>query len=146
MASKLVCAELITLVAVLIIGCSNNDGLPKGWTKTVPGKFEGVSSSYKEVMEFRADGTFTHQGFNGSNQLFAESGHWTASSNRLEIAINPDTDFTELYDPRTHTFSSAGEKFISYVYWPAWHIPVGTPFSSISASADYEFSLNRQPQ
>jgi len=145
MSSKLICSQLLLLIAVLITACSNDNGLPKGWTKDVPGRFEGVSPPYREVLEFHTDGTFSHEGYNGSNQLFTESGDWRASSNEFEIDIKPNTEFTELYNPRSRSFSSAGQKFTGYMYWPAWPVPEGTPFSIISASADYEFSLKRQP-
>lgn len=99
---------------------------------------------YKEVMEFETNGTYRHLGYTNNIKLFDEAGKWTASSSSYEIEIQPDSIFTQFYDPMTHNFSFPGKPFISYVYFPNWPLTNLTAFSLISASPNYEYCLKRQ--
>ncbi|HEX3799132.1 MAG TPA: hypothetical protein VH413_10565 [Verrucomicrobiae bacterium] len=145
MPSKLNYSGTLILTLTLLISCSKSNTFPPAWTKSIPGRYEGLSSPYREVLIFREEGTYTHQAYERTNKLFEESGKWVASSNSFEIALKPDTYFFQFYDPMTRTFDIGGKKYGSYDYWPAWPLKEGTPFPCISASPNYEFCLKRQP-
>jgi hypothetical protein len=114
MSAKFTGSQLILLL-LLFFSCSKGDKFERNWRVSIPGNYEGVSMDYREVLEFRIDGTFNHRGYSGNDQLFDEKGRWVASTNAVEIELTPDAKFTELYNPRTLRFSPSREKFANYI-------------------------------
>lgn len=140
--SKRNIAGLFIAVGIpFMFGCWGHNSLPKDWVKDVPGVYEGTSSSYTELVDFGADGRFSHELFQSGNKILTETGTWSISPGRYEIQITPAKTFTQFYDPVTRKFSTTGKEFGSYVYWP---LPDGKTFSKISASVEFEYCLTRK--
>lgn len=128
-------AVLIFASLQMFTGCSPN--LPSGWQKDVPGIYEGSHSGFREVVEFKPDGTFRHEVWNDAQSIHAASGKWSVVSNQAKLLLQP---FTEFYHPMKKTFSPKGDTMAHYYYWP---VPDGRSFA-ISADTEYEYCLGRK--
>jgi len=112
--------------------------LPETWQNDIPGVYRGELPGLREVIEFKADGTFHHQVFRNSKAIHSESGKWSVPPGDKKLVLEP---FTEFYDAMARNFSAEGNRFGHYFFWP---LPDGKSFRMISAGADYEFRLVRQ--
>jgi len=128
---------ILVLSGVLALsGCA--PPLPATWQNDIPGVYEGELSGFREAIEFKADGTFHHQVFQDKKAIHSESGKWSVPSGKKKLVLEP---FTEFYDAMARKFSSDGNRFGHYYYWP---MPDGKSFNMITASVEYEFRLVRK--
>lgn len=132
--------RLSTLLIVtglqMFTGCSPS--LPSDWQKDIPGIYEGIHSGFREIIEFKPDGTFRHEVWKEDRSIHAESGKWSVVSNQAKFVLQP---FTEFYHPIKKTFSLKGDTAALYYYWP---VPDGRSFAMISADTEYEYRLGRK--
>jgi hypothetical protein len=133
-ANQVITAGLL-YVSVSLLGCSPQ--LPANWQKDIPGVYAGDQSGFREVIEFKSDGTFNHQVFFGGGLIHSESGKWRVPSGEKELVLEP---FTQFYHRMDRAFSTNGVKFAFSPFWP---LPDGRSFSVISASVDDKFLLVR---
>ena len=133
---KQVIVILVLSVAVALSGCA--PPLPATWQKDIPGVYAGDQSGFREVIEFKQDGTFHHQVFRDSKSIHSESGKWRVPPGERKLFLEP---FTEFYHPMGRKFSATGESIALYYFFP---LPDGKSFNMISASASYEFWLERE--
>jgi len=139
LARKRFCFAVSALLAVLI-GCSGYNSLPNTWTMDIPGTYEATRPPFKEIVEFRTDGTCLHQFFVNEHKVVSETGRWATTPGKFEISLLPDDVFSEFYDNGSRQFSTNKTSFSSYDFWP---LPNGKTFSKISGFGDYAYSLTR---
>lgn len=115
--------------------------MPPTWVKDIPGIYEGVLGSYREVVIFSTNGDYQHEVFRGQEQVTKEFGKWAATPGMYEIFLTPKSDFTQYYDPMKRAPSEKGASYGHYYYRP---LSEGDTFTKISASVNYEFTLARK--
>ena len=129
---------LLSIVVGCLSGCGAYHNLPANWHKDLPGIYEGTSSTFREAVEFKPDGTFRHEVFDANRSLLSESGKWSTSPGQFVVELN---HFTQFYDPMTERFSRTGQEFGSYEFFP---LPDGKTFTKISAHVEYKYTLKRK--
>ena len=129
---------LFLLALLALIGCGAYHSLPANWDKDLPGIYEGRSSSFRETVEFKPDGTFHHKVILNDQGLVDEMGKWSTTAGRYVVDLDR---FTQFYDPVARKFSNAGKEFGSYEFFP---LPDGKTFYKISANVDFDYVLTRK--
>jgi hypothetical protein len=126
----------------LFVACSGYHRLPEKWVSLIPGAYVGKQGQFDEQLLLNKDGQYEHRLLNNGTLLKTEDGLWTAKDGVFRIELTPRDNgyFTEFYDPRSNTFSTNGQKFISYTYYP---VPDGQSFSEITVSTSGQFNLSR---
>jgi hypothetical protein len=126
----------VSLICLLLSGCYQT--LPPNWSKDLPGLYEGKQSGFREVIDFKPDGTFYHEVFLNESSLAVESGTWAIPQNQFLVELKP---FKQFYDPINNAFSTTNGNFGFYEFRP---LPDGKTFSNISASVDFKYVLVRK--
>ena len=129
---------VMMLLGVALAFLSCRPRLPATWQNDVPGVYAGDQSGFREVIEFKADGTFHHQVFRDSKPIHLESGKWRVPPGKRTLVLEP---FTEFYHAMTREFSADGKSFELYYFSP---LPDGKSFNMIASGAEYEFRLVRE--
>ncbi len=120
---------------VALLGCSPR--LPANWQKDIPGVYVGNQSGFQEMIEFKSDGTFTHEVLHNGSSIHSESGKWRVPPGEHKLILEP---FTEFFNRMTGAFSTNGVKYAFCHFWP---LPDGKSFNMITGSVDNEFRLVR---
>ena len=126
------------LICLILVSCSAYNSLPNNWDKDIPGTYEGVFNSFKEIMEFNTDGDFRHEVLEGDKSILNEHGKWSVIHGKYIINLDR---FTQYYDPLTGTISTNCKHFIYYEYYP---LPDGKKFYKISTDVDFRYCLTRK--
>ena len=134
-ANQVITAVLL-YVSVALLGCSPQ--LPANWQKDIPGVYAGDQSGFREVIEFKSDGTFNHQVFFGGSLIHSASGKWRVPSGEKELVLEP---FTQFYNQMERAFSTNGVKFAFSYLSPR---PDGGSVPMLSESVDDKFLLVKQ--
>jgi len=135
---RMAVTALLVVAVFSLAGCGAYHSLPANWHQDLPGIYEGTSSTFREIVEFKRDGTFRHEVFEAGRSLCSESGKWSTSQGRFVADLN---HFTQFYDPMTDKFSGTGKEFGSYELGP---LPDGKTFSKISASVEFKYTLTKK--
>jgi hypothetical protein len=131
----------IATFCLALAGCNQQATIPASWGQNVQGNYLGLASSYSESVQFHSNGTYEHHVYQGGKRIHSDSGKWAVAKDSVRIDLSPDESFSQFYDPMSRTFSPKPQPFLSYVYWP---ILKGNVPTGISASVEYEYSLERQ--
>jgi len=131
-------AAVLVRAAFSLAGCGAYHNLPANWHQDLPGIYEGTSSTFRETVEFKRDGTFRHDVFEAGRSVRSESGKWSTSPGRFVVDLD---HFTQFYDPMSDKFSGTGKEFVSYQLRP---LPDGNTFNKISASVEFKYTLTRK--